>query len=392
LNMKLVDRYTQEVKKDLSALEKKSLVELYGKSSTEHAILSQELLKGSRVNGQYFLCDCITSQPASPMLTTRQVRPDVYALVNLPGRMDHADTCPFHYQHAQHGGGGGDSAKLPPKKIVYSEDGRFHVDKDQLATLYRTIITNTQLNRITSNNAADAETYRTRLIDGARLTPRIAKQGIGKKIRFGLDHYSDVTKALRQGEDDWQILISVIDGTDGINIYSGEYDKKPYKIPAGEIVSWPKVTFGPMVATTIIVSKGGHTFSLATAIDSVYQTRLPIVVSCQEDRDILSELTGTRPLLEWIDEKQPGSVSFVDMHCLPVISPISGVTTTPRMTVGKQQVRLLIADPTKQYREAYDEQGIILWHRSFSHIPAKAKTETNQFKSKIAAILLKKGV
>jgi hypothetical protein len=317
---------------------------------------------------------------------------DNLTLVNLPGRHSHAFNCPFTYTPSE-SQAKGSSHNHDVEELVYMEDGRLHVNADQLSVLYRTLTTNTQLNRLSLDAITTPTVFRERLLAGSRLSPTLAKQAVAKKLRFGIDQYAGAINELREHEtDSWLVLISRIDGTDGFNVYQGDPKSKPYKIPAGKIISSPATSFGPMVATTIIASKGAYAFALATAIDSVYSAELPVVVNSQEDRDILDELTGAHSLLAWVDKKQPnsnGESSFVDIHCLPTVAPITKTKTTPRLTIGKEGVRLLVADPVKGSREAYDEQGIVLWHRQFSHIPSKAKTEFKQFKSKVAAILLK---
>lgn len=164
----------------------------------------------------------------------------------------------------------------------------------------------------------------------------MAKQGIGKKIRFGLDQYAGAIKELKAAEEnEWLILISLIDGTDGHNLYKGDITKGAYKIPAGAVVSLPAIRFGPMVATTVIASKGKHAFALATAIDSVHLAEQPIAVNYLEDRLLLAELIGKNPLMGWVDKKEPSTPSFVEVHSLPTVAPITKSKTTPRMTIGK---------------------------------------------------------
>lgn len=392
--MKLVDRNTHEKVKTLSEDDKRALVDYYLKATSTRLAVATDIIASARLNSQYFVCDCVPDQPSSPTLTSRMVGNDNLVLVNLPGRHSHAFDCPFSYASSETTG----RSTTPNHEIdnlVFVDDGRIQVNGDQLKILYRTLTTNTQLNRLTPDITTSPETFRDRMLAGSRLSPTFAKQGVSKKIRFGIDSYSGMLKELKDNDkDDWIILISRIDGVDGFNLFKGDISANPYKIPAGQIVSLPTVTYGPMVATTIVASKGNYAFSLATAIDSVFSPELPVVVSSQEDRDIINELTGKRSLLSWVDRKQPNpgdESSFVDIHCLPTLAPITKTKTTPRMTIGKQGLRLLVADPVKTTREAYDEQGIVLWHRNFSHIHSKALEEFKQFKSKVAAILLKSG-
>jgi hypothetical protein len=390
--MKLVDRYTLKPVRDLTSPEKNALADLYLKVEGGLAANAHDIITAARINDQYFVCECTPFHPASPTLSSRLVSENNYALYNLSGRHQHAPECSFHYRSnttldkggaSQHGLGA----------LVYTDNNRIKVNQDQLSVLYRTLITNTQLNRLTSKSVKNAESFRSKLIDGCRLSSVFAKQGISKKIRFGINQYQAVTKEIRENDAiEWLILVSLIDGFDGQNIVKESSPGSAFKIPAGEVVSLPLSTFGPMVATTIIAKKGSTVFSLASAIDSVYENDLPVVISCNEDRAIITELIVGRSLLDWIDNKQSQANSeptFVDVHCLPTSSPITKRKTTPRFTIGRQGAKVLVADPTKEDRGFYDEQGVLLWHRQFSHIPAKSIKELKAFKSKLAAIFMK---
>lgn len=390
--MKLVDRHTLKPVRDLTSSEKNALADLYLKVEGGFAANAHDIITAARINDQYFVCECTPFHPASPTLSSRLVSPDNYTLYNLSGRHQHTPECSFHYRPTtttekgganQHGLG----------TLVYTDTNRIKVNQDQLSVLYRTLITNTQLNRLTSKSVKNAESFRSKLIDGCRLSSVFAKQGISKKIRFGINEYQAVTKEIRESDEiEWLILISLIDGFDGQNLIKESSSGAAFKIPAGEIVSLPLTTFGPMVATTIIARKGSTIFSLASAIDSVYENELPVVVSSNEDRVIITELIVGRSLLDWIDNKQQqvnSELTFVDVHCLPTSSPITKHKTNPRFTIGRQGAKVLVADPTKEDRGFYDEQGVLLWHRKFSHIPAICTRELKAFKSKLAAIFMK---
>lgn len=390
--MKLIDRHTHEKVRALSADEKHALIDLYTKQNTSRLGLAGDIIRTSRANHQLFVCDCVPDQPASPMLTSRVTGPDQFTLVNLPGRLKHHFDCPFSYTPSDKGEGERvHSGSHFLDSLTYEEDGRLEVNSQQLSDLYRTLVTNTQLNRLFANTHLSSEEFRNRIIDSARLSPSIAKQGIGRKLRFGVTNYTDVSKELKGVKSDWLILISQIDGYDGYHLYKKGTGSTPYKIPAGKIVSYPSTSFGPMVATTVVAaSKKGYVFPLATAIDSIYKPSVPVVVNADEDRVILDELLeGDKPLLKWIDNKYDDKeVSFVDVHSLPTTSPITKTRTSPRFTIGRDDVRVIVADPIKLTRAAYDEQGVLLWHRSFSHIPKIAETELSKLKSTLAGIVL----
>ena len=380
--MQLINKTSLDLIKGLPEQAKLILAAGY-QSKHKHDSDYLDLLQEIREQHAFIKCECLGVKDTYPILGTRKVG-EFLALANLPGRPKHADSCPFRYSQATDIP---DASSEIPKLVSKTNSGRFNVDNSALETIYPEIVNASQLNRLSS--VEDHEDFHERLIDGARLTPFLAKNGAGGKIRFGINSFREIEKELADADDgDFRILISIVDGFDLHTIFTtGKQDKK-FAISAGTVIANTNTSEGPFVATTIYSKKGKAVFPVKTSVAACLTMELPIPINSAEIRDLVDALITHDGLFEWIKDKSPGSKPQLIIPVKAQLSPISNTRISPALIVNGNELSCVIADPLKDDKYAYIERGELIWHRSFSPIPGVREGELKKLKRTIAAILM----
>ena len=361
---------------------------LLGKAYSQNMLDSESnaLLQSIRDEGLFLVCDCLPKQKVSPMLGTRLINDNLH-LVNLRGRSKHSKDCLFAYSPKDN--------ERPPAVVVneslvsQADNSRLDIDPSTLAMIYPSIVKSSELNIFDST--APIADFEQRVIDGARLTRLLAKNGAGSKIRFGINSYSKISEELAEAEEkDYRIQLSVITGFDQRSIFTMGSTKKKFMVDAGEVHYQGATSQGPFVATTFYSKKGGYVFPIRTSIIPCYSYKLPIPVFSDEDREIIGSLIDEKGLFDWIEKKSDLGRPSISIPMLPEESHVTVSMIHPRIVIKLGDVSCVIASPLKADKGAYQEDGVLLWHRSLSCYPAKRKTELSDLKRKITGILMNK--
>lgn len=304
-------------------------------------------------------------------LTTRKLPTGLLTLVNLPGRRKHTSECPFNYDSEV-------TASKPTLSYpsITNKDGRGRivVDPSLVETLYEDICINSKLNILTSEPSK--QDFEASIIDGARLLPLLAKNKASQKIRFGINSFRDIKEELSKSEDgDFRIQFNVIAGFDEYSIFTIGKNRKRFTIEAGKVISRVSTSTGPFMATTVYSNKNGHVFPVMTNIISVYKYSIPIPAKSNQQRELVEYLSK---------EVQRCSISIFSR---PILSDISQVEIEPKLLIESGQIKIVIADPLKDKKEFYQENGILIWHRSLNTYKPIYNKEISLLASKIKDVI-----
>jgi len=351
-----------------------------------------ELLAYIRTKKSFVECNCLQHAENSPQLGTRQLSSETLALVNLPGRKEHARNCPLQYAKYTGGIGYIGNDKKLQEIVAMGADGRVEVDRKQLSNLYRSIIHTSNLNTLCPKQLS-AHTLHKKIIDAAKQNGEFDRCRISPVVN--ISDCNDQLKRLKvaskqSGHLEYSIVFGLITHFDDEIIMRKFGSKKPFQVAAGNISYEGVTNIGPFVSTTIIIGKDGKSFPLATHIEPVFKIDLPIPLKKNATRELIDELLfNSGSLVEWLNSKLTGDSVKLIIPLKPLMTPLSDEEFLPNLILQCGPVNVFIGDPIGEDQAKYREAGCLVWLKRLSVIPEYRQIDLKRFKSRLAGAILK---
>lgn len=375
--MRVINSDTMEQAGTINPDDADLLKQGYVKSKYPPAIIST--LKMLREEKRFIECDCIPNCSNPPTMGIRRLGDDNFILANLPGRQEHSDQCLLSYDRA--------SSKTPADREVHdpavnqNEYGYLSINNIGIATLYRKLIHNSGLNSISTYNWKPTD-FESNLIDGARLSPEIAKFGLSKKIHYGFKSIQNAKEILATAQHgEYQICINPISEYDNRSINLSLTVEKSYWVDAGELLVNARTTKGPFVAVTVIGKFKESVITLGSHIEPILSKWYPVPIMSNAHRELAFEFIRKDGVFNRPEYQSSEYRLIIPM--LAMKAPISELEITPDLVVEGKKGRVLLGHPDKALRQGFNELGQFQWFRDLSPIKDRRKADLSRITSSI---------
>jgi len=379
--MKVINSDTMEQIGVLNRDDVELLKQGYAKSKYPPAIIS--ILERLREEKRFLECDCISNSSNPPTMGIRKLGEGNFILANLPGRQQHSDKCLLSYRRVT--GTQTVDREMHDPAVNQRDNGYLGINTEGIATLYRKLIHNSGLNSISTYNWKPTD-FESNLIDGARLSPEIAKFGLSKKIHYGfksIQNAKDILASAEHGE--YQICINPISEFDNRSINLSLSDDKSYWVDAGELTINSCTTKGPFVAVTVLGKFKESVITLGSHIEPILSKWHPVPIKSNAHRELAFEFIRKGGVFNRPEYQSREYQLIIPM--LAMKAPISELEINPDLVVQGKNGRVLLGHPDKAQRQGFNELGKFQWFRDLPPIKDRRKAELVKLTNSILSVI-----